>query len=188
MNRPVRPGRPTWVVPTTLAVVALIAAFAFAGFGARPVAAQDEVTVSIVDFAFDPSSVEVAAGTVVTFCNDGGAPHTATGDGGEFDTGRLEPGNCGSVTFDAAGTTAYHCEIHPDMNASIAVTGGAEGGEGEDTADAASGGTTTSAALPATGTGSALEQGSTPALVVGLMTLAAVLGLAGVALRRRPAR
>ena len=78
-------------------------------------------TVSIVNFAFDPASLTVAVGTSVTWENTDTAPHTATADDGSFDTGGIGQNERGSVTFDQAGTFAYHCDFHPNMQATITV-------------------------------------------------------------------
>ena len=158
-----------------LAVVALLAALAIAAFGARPAAAQSGVTVSVGDFFFDSPSLEIAPGTTVTFVNVGAAPHTATGDNGEFDTGTIQPGGSATITFTNAGTFAYHCAIHPArMTGSIVVTGG--------------GGAVPVTAMPNTGVGLALGSSGSTALVAGLLALAGALGLGGVALSRRAAR
>jgi plastocyanin len=78
--------------------------------------------VSIVDFAFDPADLEVSVGDTVTWTNGDAAPHTATADDDSFDTGNLNEGDSGEVTFEEAGEFAYHCEIHPDMVATVTVT------------------------------------------------------------------
>ena len=78
--------------------------------------------VSIVDLAFEPAELEVSVGTSVTWTNDGAAPHTATGDAGEFDSDILETGDSFSFTFEEAGTFAYHCNVHPDMTATVVVS------------------------------------------------------------------
>src|SRR5215218_6446028 len=88
--------------------------------------AQDEMTVSIQDFFFDPDQLTVAPGTTVTWVNEGQAPHTTTADGGTWDSGTLQPGEDFSFTFDQPGTYTYHCSIHPDMTASVKVSGGGE--------------------------------------------------------------
>jgi plastocyanin len=97
--------------------------------------AQDEMTVSIQDFFFDPGQLTVTPGTTVTWVNEGEAPHTVTStDGKELDSATLQPGDTYSFTFkddDAGETYAYQCTIHPEMTASVNVSGG--------------GGTTTSA-------------------------------------------
>ncbi|MGH2615561.1 MAG: cupredoxin domain-containing protein, partial [Thermomicrobiales bacterium] len=69
--------------------------------------------VSIVDFAFEPATLEVAAGTAVVWTNDGLVPHTVTGD--FADSGAIEPGQAFSHTFDAEGSIGYVCAIHPEM-------------------------------------------------------------------------
>ena len=43
-------------------------------------AAASGASVSIVDFAFEPATLQVAAGESVVWTNDGLAPHTVTGD------------------------------------------------------------------------------------------------------------
>ena len=90
--------------------------------------AQDEMTVSIQDFFFDPDQLTVAPGTTVTWVNEGEAPHTVTStDGKELDSATLQPGDAYSFTFkedDAGETYAYQCTIHPEMTASVDVSGG----------------------------------------------------------------
>ena len=90
--------------------------------------AQDEMTVSIQDFFFDPDQLTVAPGTTVTWVNKGQAPHTVTStDGKELDSATLQPGDTYSFTFkddDAGETYAYQCTIHPQMTASVNVSGG----------------------------------------------------------------
>ena len=77
--------------------------------------------VNIAAMKFDPADLAVKLGDSVTFTNLGGAPHTATADGGGFDTGKLTRGQSATVTFSAAGDFAYHCAIHPSMKAVIRV-------------------------------------------------------------------
>jgi plastocyanin len=77
--------------------------------------------VTIVDFAFEPGDVTVAAGTTVTFTNEDGATHTATGDDDVFDTGELDEGATADVTFDEAGEFAYFCNIHNYMTGTVTV-------------------------------------------------------------------
>ncbi len=84
--------------------------------------AQDEMTVSIQDFFFEPEQLTVAPGTTVTWVNDGEEPHTSTADDGMWDSGTLQPGESFSFTFDEPGSYSYLCTIHPDMTASINVS------------------------------------------------------------------
>jgi plastocyanin len=71
------------------------------GLGIRSAKAQDGADVTIVDFAFQPASLEVSVGTTVTWTNSGASPHTVTADNGAFDSGRLPPGASFSQTFGA---------------------------------------------------------------------------------------
>ena len=86
--------------------------------------AQDDMTVSIQDFSFNPGQITVAPGTTVTWTNQGPSPHTTTADDGSWDSGLLQQGEDFSFTFDKPGTYTYHCSIHPDMTASVKVSGG----------------------------------------------------------------
>ena len=82
-----------------------------------------EATVSIVDFAFEPATLEVSEGTAVVWTNAGQAPHTVTGD--FADSGVLESGQTFSHTFTESGDFSYVCAIHPQMTGTIRVSTGA---------------------------------------------------------------
>ena len=101
----------------TLSMAALL-------FFAPAASAQDDMTVSIQDFSFNPGQITVAPGTTVTWTNEGPSPHTTTADDGSWDSGTLQQGEDFSFTFDEPGTYTYHCSIHPDMTASVKVSGG----------------------------------------------------------------
>ncbi|MCE7989929.1 MAG: hypothetical protein DYG89_52950 [Caldilinea sp. CFX5] len=70
------------------------------------------VVVEIVDFAFNAPTVTVPTGATVTWVNRGNAKHSATADDGSFDTGLLDPGASGSVTFTQPGSYPYSCVLH----------------------------------------------------------------------------
>jgi plastocyanin len=84
--------------------------------------AAGETAVDIANFAYSPDPIEVSVGTTVTWTNQDSAPHTATGEGGTFNTGRLDQGQSGSYTFDAAGEFPYFCEFHPNMKGTVVVS------------------------------------------------------------------
>jgi plastocyanin len=107
-----------------LAILSMVALLLFA----PAVSAQDDMTVSIQDFSFNPGQITVAPGTTVTWTNEGPSPHTTTADDGSWDSGTLQQGEDFSFTFDKPGTYTYHCSIHPDMTASVKVSGGGGGG------------------------------------------------------------
>jgi plastocyanin len=81
----------------------------------------NQQAVSIQDFRFDPAQVTIQPGTTVRWTNEGNTPHTVTADDGSFDSGTLQPGDSFTFTFQNPGTVAYHCEIHPQMTASVTV-------------------------------------------------------------------
>ncbi len=100
-----------------------------------PPTTSTTASVSIADYSFTPASLSIKAGTTVTWTNDGAVAHTATADGGAFDSGQLSSpsggggyggGSAGgsySYTFSMAGTYAYHCANHPTtMKGTITVT------------------------------------------------------------------
>jgi len=87
--------------------------------------------VSVIDFAFDPGTTTVPAGTTVTWTNNGNRPHTVTAADGSFDSGRLDPGEQFSQAFDRPGTYSYQCGFHPEMQGTIVVTE-AQSGQGAD--------------------------------------------------------
>jgi plastocyanin len=84
-------------------------------------AAEEGCEVEIEDFAFVPQNVQISVGETVTWENYDSAPHTATGDNGEFDSGNLATDQTFSHTFDTAGTFNYHCTVHPNMTGSVVV-------------------------------------------------------------------
>lgn len=102
-------------------------------------------SVTIKGFAFNPTPLEVVKGTTVTWTNEDTVPHTvttgvapptfpplpsgasptpfpslSTGDG-RVNSGRIEPTETFSFTFNDAGTFNYFCAVHPAMRATITV-------------------------------------------------------------------
>jgi hypothetical protein len=86
--------------------------------------------VTIKDFVYSPETISVKAGDTVTWTNQDTAPHSATGNGGSFDTGTFGKGKSGSHTFDKAGTFAYICSVHPNMKGTVKVAAASSGGGG----------------------------------------------------------
>ena len=82
--------------------------------------------INIFDNGYSPSTRTVPVGTSLTWSNTGALPHTVTRSG-SFDSGILMPGDTYRRTFNSAGTFSYLCTIHPDMVATVVVTG--TGGE-----------------------------------------------------------
>jgi len=80
--------------------------------------------VAIQNFAFSPSPITVYQGTTIRWTNMDAATHTSTSDTAIWDSGNLTTGQTYSRRFDTVGTFAYHCEVHPNMTASVVVLTG----------------------------------------------------------------
>ena len=85
-------------------------------------AAGGEVDVSIEGFAFSPADITASVGQTITFTNGDSAPHTATLDDGSCTTANLSQGGSEGLTFNAAGSYPFHCNVHPDMKGTITVS------------------------------------------------------------------
>jgi plastocyanin len=89
---------------------------------ASPVSGAAAATVSISNFQFQPQTVTVKAGAVVTWVNKEGS-HTVTSDSNAFDSGGLTAGKTFSHKFTKPGVYKYHCSIHgADMSGVVKVT------------------------------------------------------------------
>ena len=173
-----------------LAILSMAALLLFA----PAASAQDEMTVSIQDFSFDPGQITVTPGTTVTWTNEGQAPHTVTStDGKDLDSGTLQPGDSYTFTFkhdDAGETYAYHCEIHPQMTASVKVSGGSDGGSSSSASMSASMSPSASASASPSASASASMHKNLPdtgGISLPLLAAVALVGLgilAVIALRR----
>ena len=88
----------------------------------QPGAAGSDSTKAVVqDFTFRPGRIEVASGSTVVWANGGQVAHTVTSDDGTFDTGLIEAGRQGAITFSTPGTYPFHCTPHPFMRGEIVV-------------------------------------------------------------------
>jgi plastocyanin len=77
----------------------------------------------LVDFSISPAAMTVTAGATIGFVNNGIASHTATARDGSWDTGVVQPGASTHLTFATPGTFSFICSIHPQMKATLLVTG-----------------------------------------------------------------
>jgi plastocyanin len=90
-----------------------------------PVSGAD-VTITIVgingNMSFSPNPAAAKVGQKVAWRNNGGTTHTATADGGAFNTGGIADGGTSAlITMGTAGAFGYHCSIHPSMVATLNV-------------------------------------------------------------------
>jgi plastocyanin len=90
---------------------------------AQSAAPAGAASVQIVNLSFDPSTLTVPAGTTVSWSNEDAVPHTVTAEDGSFDSGIFDPGSTFSWEFTTPGTFAYVCNLHPQMQGSVDVTG-----------------------------------------------------------------
>ncbi len=152
------------------------------GAAAEPVVrAAASSGVAIENFLYAPATIEVDVGDTVTWTNRDEEPHTATGNGGSFNTGNLARGESGSHTFSAAGRFPYICALHPSMRGTVVVAG-ASAGSPAGTADRS--GSTAGGATPDSAGATLPETG---AAVVIVALLGALLTGGGAALRRHAA-
>jgi plastocyanin len=65
--------------------------------------------------------MNVTIGTTIKWTNGDSAPHTATAKDGSFDTGRLDKGDSGEITFNTTGSFEYKCSFHTSMEGRVVV-------------------------------------------------------------------
>jgi plastocyanin len=106
---------------TAIAVLSFVGLRAAAGQSATSATGSIGRTVGMVDFTYDPAPLRVSPETRVTFSNRSGIGHTATENGGGFDTGRVKPGESATIAFTRPGTYGFHCSLHPSMRGRIVV-------------------------------------------------------------------
>ena len=101
------------------------------GSGTRPprtgqadVVAVDTVRVTVGDAGFDPAAVTVAPGTIVLWVNEGEGVHSATAADGAWASPLLAPGESYGRVFTDPGEVVVRCQLHPDEEGSLVVTGG----------------------------------------------------------------
>ena len=118
------------MLPGVTAIVVAVLALTLRTHAATPTATSAKpvlskarhVSIAISNYAFAPKSLTVKAGTRVTWTNHDATAHTATADGGSFDTGTIAPKASHTIDFSHPGTFTYHCAFHAFMTATITVT------------------------------------------------------------------
>jgi plastocyanin len=72
--------------------------------------------------SYSPNPATARVGQTVAWRNSHSQTHTATADGGSFNTGSIAPGSTSApITMNGAGTFAYHCGPHPSMVGTLQV-------------------------------------------------------------------
>ncbi|MBO6726594.1 MAG: cupredoxin family copper-binding protein [Rhizobiaceae bacterium] len=108
-----------------------VAAFAAALSGVRVVRGHDgedhgaegavHHLVTIERFKFEPAELSVSVGDTITWTNADIAPHTATAEDGNWDTGTIKKGEAISITVAPGMTGGYFCRFHPAMKAELEI-------------------------------------------------------------------
>jgi len=85
-----------------------------------------DVTITIIaengNMSFSPNPATLNAGQRVAWRNSAAAIHTATQNGGSFDTGSIDSGaTSAAIAMPTAGTFSYHCSLHPAMVGTLTV-------------------------------------------------------------------
>jgi plastocyanin len=166
-------GRP--IVALVISVVAL-------GIAAG-VAIAASATIS--GFAYHPNPITVTVGGSVTWTNNDPVGHTVSADDGSFTSGTLANGATYNHTFTTVGTVAYHCNIHPSMHGMVQVQAAPQPTPRPTPTPRRSPRPTARITPPPADMSSPSTHGGTSS--VGVM-VAALAGIATVALRTRPGR
>lgn len=127
-NSTATPAAPPAAQPVNLAALQQSSAQSLQALQTAPAAAPATTSatqVTIQNYAFAPASLTIPAGTTVVWTNKDTAPHTVTVSSGpvKFSSPNLQQGDTFTYTFTQPGTYSYYCAVHPDMTASVTVTG-----------------------------------------------------------------
>ena len=82
-------------------------------------AAKHEIAVD--NFSFSPAMASVPVGSTITWTNHDDVPHTVVATERQFKSPVLDTGEQFSHRFDAPGSYAYFCSLHPKMTGRIVV-------------------------------------------------------------------
>lgn len=103
-------------------VAGLVTAIAVTSAFQRPVSAQNEPRVHVVqihNFVFAPETVTARPGDTIRWTNRDIVPHTATADDESWDTGTLKTGESADIVVKKDMAVTYFCRFHPMMKAKL---------------------------------------------------------------------
>jgi|SRR3989344_767524 len=83
-------------------------------------ATNQENTITISDFSFQPQEIMINAGTELIWKQDDSVKHTVV-SAGAFESNVLSKGDEFKFKFDKPGTYEYYCSIHPFMKGKVIV-------------------------------------------------------------------
>ena len=136
-----RPSRTRWTSPIVAMLLAVLAVTACSESQiGSPAVAKGEVTkeaaigaiartapaatgaIAIKDFAFEPATLTVTAGSKVVWTNRDEEPHLIVSADGQFHKSQaLDTDDSYAAVFSNPGTYTYFCSIHPHMVGRIIV-------------------------------------------------------------------
>ena len=104
----------------TLRRTTLLSAFCLAGAGSVNTPPRVH-PIQIRNFAFVPATDTIAVGQAVAFRNHDLVPHTATADGGKFESGSIAADGSWRFVARREGVVTYHCRFHPTMRGTLVI-------------------------------------------------------------------
>ena len=88
-----------------------------------PSPSSSDNAVAINSSGYQPATLDVKVGAIVTWTNTDSTAHSITSDmANVFDSGALNNGATFKFTFTQPGTYAYHSSSDPNMKGAITVT------------------------------------------------------------------
>jgi plastocyanin len=78
-------------------------------------------TITIEGTAFTPAELTVKPGDRIVWVNKDPYPHTATSEGGGFDSGPIAPEKSWTYVARKKGDFPYICAIHPSMKGTLHI-------------------------------------------------------------------
>ena len=107
----------------TLIALSSAAMLATAGGAVAQQVATGAAEIDIKNFAFEPQTLTVAAGTAVTWVNQDEEPHNIVdlAKPHVFRSPGIDGGEKYTFVFDKPGTYEYVCSVHPHMHGTIVV-------------------------------------------------------------------
>lgn len=130
---------------------ATVTLLAFVATGATQPVGAEETGVSIENLAFTPVELTINVGDTVAWTNNDAGFHTVTEANGDWDSGELDSDQTFRRTFETAGTFNYFCIIHPNMRATLIVSGQSSAAPGLPTAVAEAPAAATASPYPGPG-------------------------------------
>ena len=89
--------------------------------GSASAAGGGSATLTVKDFEFSPSTLDVSSGqTTITVTNDGTVVHNFSLDDGSVSQD-IDPGASATVTVDVSADAPFHCKYHSQMTGTLKV-------------------------------------------------------------------